>query len=118
MTKLIRKIGVYGNIGKSKHMRKISYIIIAAVLGVIIVVGTFTGIYLSNHSASPATSSAGFAGTAGVTGSASSTGVIKVVAAENFWGGLETQLGGKYVKRDKHRYRPQCRSTRIRKQRG
>ena len=82
---------------KGKIMKKTNYIIIAAVLIVIIVAGTFTGIYLSNHSTSPATSSTGLAGTAGVTGTASSNGVIKIVAAENFWGSLVSQLGGTKV---------------------
>ena len=78
-------------------MRKTNYVIIAAVLVVLIIAGTFTGIYLSNHSTSPATSSTGLAGTAGVTGTASSNGVIKIVAAENFWGSLVSQIGGTHV---------------------
>jgi len=63
-------------------MRKTSYVIIATVLAALIVSGAFAGIYLSN----PTTSS-----------TTSSSGVIHVVAAENFWGSLITQLGGKRV---------------------
>ncbi len=63
-------------------MRKTSYVIIATVLVALIVSGAFAGIYLLNY----ATSS-----------TASSNGVIRVVAAENFWGSLITQLGGTRV---------------------
>jgi zinc/manganese transport system substrate-binding protein len=63
-------------------MRKIVYVIIAAVLAALIVSGAFAGIYLLN----PTTSS-----------TTSSSGVIHVVAAENFWGSLITQLGGTRV---------------------
>jgi zinc/manganese transport system substrate-binding protein len=63
-------------------MRKISYVIIATFLVALIVSGAFAGIYLSN----PTTSS-----------TTSSSGVIHVVAAENFWGSLITQLGGTRV---------------------
>ncbi len=82
---------------KGKKMRKTSLIIIATVLVVLIVAGAFTGIYLSNHSTSGTTSSTGVTGIAGVTGTASSTGVIQVVAAENFWGSLVSQIGGTHV---------------------
>ena len=63
-------------------MRKTNYIIIAAVLVVLIIAGAFTAIYLSNHPNS---------------GSSSSSGVIQVVAGENFWGSLVSQLGGTRV---------------------
>ena len=63
-------------------MRKTRYVIIATVLAALIVSGAFAGIYLSN----PTTSS-----------TTSSSGVIHVVAAENFWGSLITQLGGTRV---------------------
>jgi zinc/manganese transport system substrate-binding protein len=63
-------------------MRKTSYVIIATVLAALIVSGAFAGFYLSN----PTTSS-----------TTSSSGVIHVVAAENFWGSLITQLGGTRV---------------------
>jgi len=63
-------------------MRKTSFVIIATVLVALIVSGAFAGIYLSN----PTTSS-----------TSSSSGVIHVVAAENFWGSLIAQLGGTQV---------------------
>ncbi|MGA3197974.1 MAG: zinc ABC transporter substrate-binding protein [Halobacteriota archaeon] len=63
-------------------MRKTSYVIIATVLVALIVSGAFAGIYLLNYATS---------------GTASSNGVIRVVAAENFWGSLITQLGGTRV---------------------
>ena len=77
-------------------MKKTNYIIIAAVLVVLIVAGTFTGIYISNHTTSSTASSNGVTAP-GVTGTASSNGVIQVVAAENFWGSLVSQLGGTHV---------------------
>ena len=58
------------------------YIIIATVLVVLIIAGAFAGIFLSN----PATSS-----------TTSSSGKIQVVAAENFWGSLISQLGGTHT---------------------
>ena len=57
------------------------YVIIATVLVVLIVAGVFAGVYLSNHTS----------------GTTSSGGQIQVVAAENFWGSLITQLGGTRV---------------------
>ena len=63
-------------------MRRTSYAIIAAVSAALIVSTAFAGIYLAN----PTTSS-----------TTSSSGVIHVVAAENFWGSLITQLGGTRV---------------------
>jgi len=63
-------------------MRKTSYVIIATVLVALIVSGAFAGIYLLNYTTSSTTSS---------------SGVIHVVAAENFWGSLITQLGGTRV---------------------
>jgi zinc/manganese transport system substrate-binding protein len=64
-------------------MRKTMYVIIATVLVVLIVAGAFAGLYLSNHATSGTTTS--------------SSGQIQVVAAENFWGSLITQLGGTRV---------------------
>lgn len=63
-------------------MRRTSYAIIAAVSAALIVSTAFAGIYLAN----PTTSS-----------TTSSSGVMHVVAAENFWGSLITQLGGTRV---------------------
>lgn len=62
-------------------MRKTALIIIAIVLIVLIIAGAFAGVYLSRH-ATPGTSS---------------SGQIQIVAAENFWGSLVTQLGGTHV---------------------
>ena len=63
-------------------MRKTSYVIIAIVLAALIVSAAFAGISLLNSTTSSTTSS---------------SGVIHVVAAENFWGSLITQLGGTRV---------------------
>jgi zinc/manganese transport system substrate-binding protein len=63
-------------------MRKTTYVIVAIVLVALIVGGVFASIYLSNHTPS---------------GTTSSGGVIQVVAAENFWGSLISQLGGTHV---------------------
>jgi len=62
-------------------MRKRTYIIIA-VLVALIVIGAFASVYLSGHITSSTTNS---------------SGVIQVVAAENFWGSLISQLGGTHV---------------------
>ena len=56
--------------------------IIATVLVALLISGAFAGIYLLNSMAPSTTSS---------------SGVILVVAAENFWGSLITQLGGTRV---------------------
>ena len=61
---------------------KISYVIIAIVLAALIVSAAFAGISLLNSTTSS---------------TANSGGVIHVVAAENFWGSLITQLGGTRV---------------------
>jgi zinc/manganese transport system substrate-binding protein len=63
-------------------VRKTRYVIIATVLVALIVSGAFAGIYLLNSTTSS---------------TANSGGVIHVVAAENFWGSLITQLGGTRV---------------------
>ena len=63
-------------------MRISSYAIIATVLVALIASGAFAGFYLLNHTTSSTTSS---------------SGVIHVVAVENFWGSLITQLGGTRV---------------------
>jgi len=63
-------------------MRKSSYVIIATVLVALIVSGAFAGIYLLNPM---------------ISGPTSSGGVVRVVAGENFWGSLITQLGGTRV---------------------
>jgi len=60
-------------------MKKTSCVI-AAVLIAVIVVAAFIGIYLSHPTAN-----------------SNSSNVLQVVAAENFWGSLVTQLGGTHV---------------------
>jgi zinc/manganese transport system substrate-binding protein len=63
-------------------MRKINYIIIIAVA--VVMVGVFAGLYLSKDV--PASTS-----------NPNSNSTIQVVAAENFWGSLISQLGGTHV---------------------
>jgi zinc/manganese transport system substrate-binding protein len=62
-------------------MKKTSYIIVAVLIAVI-VLAAFIGIYLSGNPNA---------------NSNSTSNVIKVVAAENFWGSLASQLGGTHV---------------------
>ncbi|MGA2524370.1 MAG: zinc ABC transporter substrate-binding protein, partial [Candidatus Bathyarchaeia archaeon] len=61
---------------------KKTYYIIVAVLVAIILLAVFIGIYLSGNPNA---------------NSNSTSNVIKVVAAENFWGSLVSQLGGTHV---------------------
>jgi len=56
-----------------------------AIIGVILLVGLVAGVYLFSAGSSPTTTSA------------SSPGTIQVVAAENFWGSLASQLGGTHA---------------------
>ena len=60
-------------------MKKIVIYMIAIVLIIVVVAGVFVGIYLSGTSTN------------------SKSNVIQVVAAENFWGSLVSQLGGTRV---------------------
>jgi len=62
-------------------MRKTTYVVIAAVLVVLIVVGVFGWLYLSKQT----------------TSNPHSDSTIQVVAAENFWGSLISQLGGTHT---------------------
>ena len=62
-------------------MRKTTYVVITAVLVVLIVAGVFAGLYLSSHTIP----------------SPNSDLRIQVVAAENFWGSLLSQLGGTHA---------------------
>jgi zinc/manganese transport system substrate-binding protein len=66
-------------------LQKTTYIIIAGLAIAIIVSATFAGLYVTNRS--PASSPS----------PSSSTTVLQVVAAENFWGSLVKQLGGVHV---------------------
>jgi len=63
------------------------FLLPAAIIVIILVVGVAAGLYLTGGSKSSSTSSSN---------SGSST-VIQVVAAENFWGSLVSQLGGTHV---------------------
>lgn len=60
-------------------MRKRTYVTIT-ILAALVIVGGFAGLYLSQPSAA-----------------AQSSGKLRVVAAENFWGSLITQLGGNQI---------------------
>ena len=77
---------------------KNTYVIAAVVIIAIIVVGAIVGVYISTRSA-PTTTSA--VNTSSTTSSASSgsksSKPIQIVAAENFWGSLISQLGGMHV---------------------
>jgi zinc/manganese transport system substrate-binding protein len=67
------------------------YLVPAMVVVVLLILGTVAGVYLSTRS--PTTSSSG----AGSSTTSESSTVIQVVAAENFWGSLVSQLGGAHV---------------------
>jgi zinc/manganese transport system substrate-binding protein len=72
-----------GSTGKSGN----KYVFPAAIIVVLLVVGVGAGVYLTRGPSSSSTSSSSSGG--GV--------VISVVAAENFWGSLVSQLGGTHV---------------------
>jgi zinc/manganese transport system substrate-binding protein len=74
---------------------KTMYVIVAIVLVVLIASGAFAGVYLSNHKTTPTSTPTPTATPSGTT--TNSSGLIQVVAAENFWGSLITQLGGTHV---------------------
>jgi zinc/manganese transport system substrate-binding protein len=67
-------------------MQKNAYLGVA-VLVVVILVATFTGLHFSNQSSSTSSSPI----------SQSSASPVQIVAAENFWGSLISQLGGTHV---------------------
>jgi len=67
-------------------MQKRAHLVTAVVI-VIVVVAVFAGIYALSRPASASTT----------TSATGSTGAIQVVAAENFWGNLVSQLGGVHV---------------------
>jgi zinc/manganese transport system substrate-binding protein len=64
-------------------MRKTTYVIIAAIVAIFIIVG---GVFAYIAISTPTKQT-----------TASSSGVIQIVAAENFWGSLISQLGGTHV---------------------
>ncbi len=65
-------------------MKQRSLILVAVIVIVLVTGGAVAGLYLSSNSTSTSTSS-------------SQGTVIQVVAAENFWGSLVSQLGGTHV---------------------
>ena len=67
-------------------MQKNTYLVVA-VLVVVILVATFTGVYLTSRPSSSTNS----------TTIQRSTSPLQIVAAENFWGSLISQLGGIHV---------------------
>jgi zinc/manganese transport system substrate-binding protein len=67
-------------------MRKSTYIVIASIIVIILVSGTIATFYLSNRPSSSSTAI-----------ELSGTSKIQIVAAENFWGSLISQLGGNRV---------------------
>lgn len=78
---------------------------IAAVLVVIILAAaTFAGLYLTNQNQSTQSTQ-----TFQVT--TYQTSKIPVVAAENFWGSLVSQLGSSQDSSAEHSFRSQCRPT-------
>lgn len=64
------------------------YVVPAAVIVILLVVGIAAGVYFTRGSTSSSSTSSSNAG---------SNTVISVVAAENFWGSLVSQLGGTHV---------------------
>jgi zinc/manganese transport system substrate-binding protein len=66
-------------------MRKITYVAIAVLVVVILAAGIFVGLYMSNGSTSSSSSTQNL------------STKLQIVAAENFWGSLVSQLGGTHV---------------------
>ena len=74
-------------------MKKNTYILAAIIVVLIIAAGIFAGLYITTKASTdlmPTTTSL-------TLGSGSQGKVIQVVAAENFWGSLVSQLGGIHV---------------------
>ena len=69
-------------------MQKNTHLIVA-VLVAVIPVATFTGVYLTTETSSTSSST--------ISLSTTSTSPLQIVAAENFWGSLISQLGGMHV---------------------
>jgi zinc/manganese transport system substrate-binding protein len=72
-------------IPRSSNMRKSTYLVIASIIVIILVAGTIALFYLSN----PPSSSTSV--------KLSGASKVQIVAAENFWGSLISQLGGNRV---------------------
>jgi zinc/manganese transport system substrate-binding protein len=74
------------------------FLIPATVIILILVVGAAAGIYFATRSTSSSTTSSSISSSTSSSSSASTSNtVIQVVAAENFWGSLVSQLGGIHV---------------------
>ncbi len=70
-------------------MKQSKYLVAGAIVVIVLVVGGIAGLYLTGKPGSSSTSSS--------TSSQGQTNVIQVVAGENFWGSLVSQLGGTHV---------------------
>jgi zinc/manganese transport system substrate-binding protein len=68
-----------------REKQRSKYLVPAIIVIALLVIGTAAGLYLTTRS-SP-----------GSTTASTSSGVIQVVAAENFWGSLVSQIGGTHV---------------------
>ena len=77
-------------------MQKNAYIV-AAVLVVVILVGTGAGLYFLNQPSSSTSSSSTMGQATTSAGQMATNTTIQIVAAENFWGSLVSQLGGTHV---------------------
>jgi len=66
-------------------MRKISKVAIAVLIVAVLITGIFVGLYISNGSIF------------GLSSTQNSSSKMQIVAAENFWGNLTSQLGGTHV---------------------
>src|SRR5690242_8881177 len=76
-------------------MQRTTTYLLSAVVIVVIVVGIGAGLYLTNKPAPAVTNST--TGAAASTSIQTSSKVIQVVDAENFWGSLISQLGRTHV---------------------
>jgi len=77
-------------------LQKNAYIV-AAVLVVVILVGTGAGLYFLNQPSSSTSSSSTMGQATTSAGQMATNTTIQIVAAENFWGSLVSQLGGTHV---------------------
>jgi zinc/manganese transport system substrate-binding protein len=71
--------------------------VVAAVLVAVILVGTVAGLYFLNQPAASTSSSSTMSPSTTSAGQMTTDSTIQIVAAENFWGSLISQLGGTHV---------------------
>lgn len=76
--------GVSGSTGKAGN----NYLVPATIIVILLAVGVAAGLYLAKGSTNSSSTSSSASG---------SSRVINVVAAENFWGSLASQLGGAHA---------------------